>query len=130
MILLDTRAWIWLLAAPEQLSPRALSAIETQSGPGTVVISAISVWELVMLVKKGRITLESQPSAFVSATHRDSRFRIEPVDEVVCRRSVELPDLHSDPADRIILVTASELGCPLVSKDRRLKDYDLVSVIW
>jgi len=130
MILLDTHTWIWLLAAPEQLSRRALSVIEMQSGPETIVVSAISVWELFMLVKKGRIKLEAGASAFVSATHRDSRFRIEPVDEIVSRRSVELPDLHPDPVDRIILATAGELGCPLISKDSRLRDYDLVSVIW
>ncbi len=130
MILLDTHAWIWLLAAPEQLSRGALSVIETQSGPETIVVSAISVWELFMLVKKGRIELQAGPPAFVSATHRDPRFRIESVNEMVCRRSVELPDLHSDPADRIILATAGELGCPLISKDSRLRDYDLVPVIW
>jgi PIN domain nuclease of toxin-antitoxin system len=94
------------------------------------VVSAISVWELFMLVKKGRLKLEAGPSAFVSATHRDPKFRIEPIDEMVCRRSVELPDLHSDPADRIILATAGELGCSLVSKDSRMRDYNLVPVIW
>ncbi len=128
MILLDTHAWIWLLAAPEELSQAARSAVE-EAGPH-LLISAISVWELFMLVKKGRLELAVPPAAFVTSTNRDPRFQVVPIDERVARRSVELPDIHADPADRMILATAAELGAQVVSKDGRFAEYGLVPVVW
>ena len=70
--------------------------------------------------------LDAGPSAFVTATHRDLKYRIEPVVEMVCRRSVELPDLHGDPADRITLATAGQPGCIRVSKDSGPREYTVV----
>lgn len=130
MILLDTHAWIWHLAAPEELSKAARTAVENAPGHRQLLISAISIWELFMLVKKGRLELTLPPASFVTATNRDPRFRVIPVDERIARRSVELPDIHADPADRMILATAAELGARVVSKDGRFAEYGLVPVVW
>ncbi len=83
-----------------------------------------------MLVKKGRLELTVPPASFVTATNRDPRFQVLPVDERIARRSVELPDIHADPADRMILATAAELGAQVVSKDGRFAEYGLVPVVW
>ena len=48
----------------------------------------------------------------------------------MARRSVVLPDIHADPADRLIVATAQALDCTLISKDRRLRRYPDVEVIW
>lgn len=130
MIVLDTHAWIWALSSPEVLSIRAKRVVQAETEPGNILVSAISVWELWMLVKKDRIELTTEPSAFLRATHQDPAFRIVPIDEAVCRRSVELPDIHADPADRIILATGVETGCPIVSKDSRFAEYAATEIIW
>lgn len=130
VILLDTHVWIWLLADPDSISTPAMAAVRGAEDPGAIIVSAISVWELWMLVKKGRLELDASPEAFLHATVTDARFRIEPADESISRRSVELPDIHADPADRLILATAARLGCPVVSKDGRFREYDLVPVVW
>lgn len=130
MILLDTHAWIWHLADRQRLSEAARSAIDAESRDGTVLLSSISVWELFMLVDRGRLELSVQPAAFVTATHRDPVISIHAVDESVARRSVELPKHHQDPADRFILATAVELGVPIVSRDERFRSYAEVQTIW
>jgi PIN domain nuclease of toxin-antitoxin system len=83
-----------------------------------------------MLVKKGRLELTVPPAAFVTATQRDPRFQIVPIEERIARRSVELPDIYGDPADRMILATGIELGAAIVSKDRRLAEYSVAQVLW
>ena len=83
-----------------------------------------------MLTKKGRLQLAIAPEAFVHRAERLSYVRFTAVDNDVARRSVQLPHIHGDPADRLILATAQELGCPVVSKDRRFSDYADVEVIW
>ena len=130
MILLDTHAWIWMLAAPAELSGKAKRAINRQKGDGTILIASISVWELYMLVKKGRLVLKQPPEAFLRATASDARLQIAPLDEAIARRSVLLPDVHADPADRMILATAAEAGCPVVSCDKRFHEYGIVPVVW
>lgn len=130
MILLDTHAWIWHLADSSRLSAAAARTIREQTHDESLLVSAMSVWELFMLVKKQRLQLKVAPASFLSVTHRDPLFRFVPVDERIARRSVELADIHADPADRMILATAVELGATLVSCDPRFREYGLCSVVW
>ena len=130
MTLLDTHAWIWHLTAPQELSVAARTGIDQARRERGAVVSAISVWELFMLVKKGRLVLTITPQALVRRAERLSYLQFVAVDHHIARRSVALPDVHADPADRLIVATAQELGCPLISKDRRLRRYPAVEVIW
>ena len=130
MILLDTHAWIWHLSDPSRLSAAARDAIADARRDRAVHVSSISVWELFMLTKKGRLHLAIAPEAFLHRAERLSYVRFAAVDHGVARRSVQLPDIHGDPADRLILATAQQLGCPVVSKDRRFPAYPDAEVIW
>lgn len=130
MILLDTHAWIWHIGQRASLSEAARRRIDQEETAESLLISAISVWELFLLVKRGRLDLSVRPATYLTVTHRDPLFHIVPVDETVARRSVELADIHADPADRMILATAVELGVPVVSKDSRFHDYQAAEVIW
>ena len=130
MILLDTHAWIWHLSDSSQLSPAARAAIADARRDLAVHVSSISVWELFMLTKRGRLQLAITPEAFLHRAERLSYVRFAAVDNGVARRSVQLPEIHGDPADRLILATAHQLGCPVVSKDRRLSDYPDAEIIW
>lgn len=56
-ILLDTHTWIWLLSGSQELSKTTVEKINRAGKCGKVFISAISVWELSILVAKNRITL-------------------------------------------------------------------------
>ena len=54
-----------------------------------------------------------------------------PVTPGIARAAVALPDdLHEDPADRMIVATARELGAALLTKDARLLDYPHVRSLW
>ena len=74
--------------------------------------------------------LNIPPASFVTNTRRDPAMTIVPIDEEIARRSVELPDIHQDPADRFILATAVEMGWPVVSRDNQFPEYDAVTVVW
>lgn len=133
MILLDTHAWIWHLADRSRLSENARSEIDRVSESRrteSIHLSAISVWELFMLVKKGRLVLSVPPAAFVTRTKQDPMMTIIAVDDGICRRSVELPDYHADPADRIILATAAERGLSIVTRDGMFRTYEVAPVVW
>ena len=83
-----------------------------------------------MLVKKERLELTVSPQTFLRRAERLSYLRYVPIDNHIAWTSVQLPEVHGDPADRLILATAMALSCPLVSKDRKLRDYEAIEIVW
>ncbi|MBM4353039.1 MAG: type II toxin-antitoxin system VapC family toxin [Deltaproteobacteria bacterium] len=132
MILLDTHAWIWYLAAPERLSGKARKAIEAQMGQSSgLVVSSISAWELAMLVDRGRLRLTIDADTWVARAEALPFLRFVPVDNRIALASVRLPpSVPPDPADRIIVATALLAGIPLVTADKRLRKCGVVKTIW
>ena len=131
MIVLDTHAWIWWVACPEEISAPARDEIELAMEGNEVFISSISSWELAVLTRKGRLQLAVPVEDWIARCEALPFFHFVPVDTRIALRSNRLPgDLHEDPADRIIIATALTLGAPLVSKDRKIRDYLHVQTIW
>lgn len=130
MILLDTHVWIWYLSNPTYLSEKAFQVIEEARRKEGIFISCISTWEFFMLVQKKRLVLSVDEVTWIRQVERLTFFRFIPIDNDIARLSVQLPDLHPDPADRIILATARILGSTLVTKDERLLNYPHVATLW
>ena len=128
MIILDTHIWIGYIDDPASLPKPALDAI--RSGREPVGISSISVWEVFMLERRGRLELGIPAGLWVEKCERLSLFHFVPVDNMIARLAVELPEpIHSDPADRIIIATALSLGATLVTKDRKIIAYPHVKTL-
>ena len=128
MILLDTASWIWYASQSAELSPMALAALEADE---TKLVSAISVWEVGMLVAKQRIRLDRPVETWVELALRLPGLEPVTVDQTVALLATRLPGLPPpDPADRMILATALVLGCSLLTPDRRMLEYAHVPTIW
>ncbi|MBI4703029.1 MAG: PIN domain-containing protein [Deltaproteobacteria bacterium] len=57
--------------------------------------------------------------------------RLHALTPQICVASTQLPGaLHGDPADQIIVATARLLGIPVVTADRRIREYPHVATIW
>lgn len=131
MILLDTHAWIWWLSDPSELSARALEIIDDEVEQGEILVSAMSCWELAVLERKGRIDLAITSENLVDRSAALPFLRYVPVSPEIAIRSNRLPgDFHEDPADRIIVATAMIERVPLVTKDRKIRDYPHVETLW
>lgn len=131
MIVLDSHAWVWWVAEPDQLSRTARQAIERATEAGAVHVSCISTWEVALLVAGGRLRLTMDAADWIAHCQGLPFLRFVPVDNAIALGSVRLPEpLHRDPADRIIVATARSLGMPLVTKDARLRRYPHLETIW
>jgi len=131
MIVLDTHALVWWAAGDPQLSEPAREAIEGQLRGGEILVSAISAWEVAMLVKGGRLALTMDAAAWLDTLARIPAVRFVPVDVPVSVLSVELPGaFHIDPADRLIVATARHYAAPLVTADLKIREYPHVRTIW
>lgn len=129
MVVLDTHAWLWWLDSPELLSGAASREIESAESIG---ISAVSCWELGMLAAKRRIELDPDPSSWVRRALGQAGVVPIPIDSRVATEAalLDLRVFPPDPADRMIYSTARSTGSILVTKDRRIRDFDPRGTLW
>lgn len=123
--LLDTHVWIWLLNGEEPLaSSEARHPIEAAVGTADIRVSVISVWEVGMLEAKGRITFPLSCEMWVNRALSAPGIAPAHLTPEIALASSRLPgSLHGDPADRIIVATARQLGATLVTRDRKIIAY-------
>ena len=89
MILLDTHILVWLLIAPENLSPKAKKAILAARKSGPLALSAISLWEIAWLAVNKRIDIDVSVDSFVKKCA--SYVQVLPVTPEIAVRSVQFP---------------------------------------
>ena len=117
-LLLDTHIWLWSLLEPAKLSRRVRAELETPDNE--LWLSPVSVWELLILIEKGRVDVDKDPIPWVGEVSRSVALREAPLthDVAVESRMIDLP--HQDPADRFLAATARVYGLTLVTADERL----------
>jgi PIN domain nuclease of toxin-antitoxin system len=94
-------------------------------------VSAISVWEVAMLVAKRRIQLDRPVEIWVDLALALPGIQLAGLEPAIAVRSTKLPgEFHPDPADRIIVATALENAATLVTPDERLRSYPHVQTAW
>lgn len=117
-LLLDTHIWLWSLdEGARQLGSRVRRRL---AGATQLWLSPVSVWELALLVERGRVTLDRSIVAWVTETLRDNPLRNAPFDREVALRSRDIGLDHDDPADRFLAATAAVHDLTLVTADTRL----------
>lgn len=128
MIVLDTATWIWRASDPTRLTTSARRAIDEAE---RALVSAISVWEVAMLVAKRRIRLDRPVEQWVDLALALPGIQLAALEPAIAVRSTKLPgDFHADPADRIIVATALEHAVPIVTPDERIRFYPHVQSTW
>jgi PIN domain nuclease of toxin-antitoxin system len=131
VIVLDTHALVWWVTGDPTLSRRAKAAIERERPGGAIIVSAISAWEIAMLVEREKLVLSMDAGSWLATVQTIDAVCFVPVDPGIAVKSVELPgEFHEDPADRMIVATARKLAVPLVTKDEKIRAYAHVKTIW
>lgn len=123
-ILLDTHTWIWLFNGSTELSKDVIVEIDRFGNQGKVFISAISVWELSMLVAKNRVILSKPIHQWVEESLNQPGFNLFVISPEIAIESSFLPgEFHGDPADRMIVATARINNLVLLTRDRQILKY-------
>jgi PIN domain nuclease of toxin-antitoxin system len=117
-LLLDTHIWLWSTLEPHRLSRRVDKALADPANE--LWLSPVSVGELIVLLRKGRITLPSDVAEWVAKSMADLQLTEAPltVDVALAIASINFP--HGDPADHFLAATAKVFGLTLVTADEHL----------
>ena len=118
IVLLDTHVAIWLAMADAALGKKARQLIDTAATDGALAISAVSFWEIAMLIEKGRLQT-TLPADEIRNSLLQAGIAEIPLAGDIALLSVEL-SLHSDPADRFIAASAITHSATLMTADRHL----------
>lgn len=130
-LLLDTHVWFWAAVRPDSLSGPAAEAIADPANQ--LGLSAITVWELLVLARKGRIDIGADRQAWVRKHIVESPIPKDtfPLTSAIAARGEHLPDYENpDPADRFLAATALEHDLTLVTADRSLREYGRLRTLW
>jgi PIN domain nuclease of toxin-antitoxin system len=124
-LLLDTHIALWLDSGDNRLRPSTRALIDDcwRNG-GTILLSAVAVWEIALLVDTGRVELDLPIEAWVKRFVERPGIDAVPLGHLAASRSYQMHHLeHRDPAGRLLIATAIELGCPLVTYDERITGF-------
>ena len=123
-VLLDTHALVWLMVGDGRLSPAVAEVVQQAAATNQVYVSAITPWEIAMLVARNRLTFASDIRTWLDQALNQPGITLAPLIPAIAVDSVRLPGtIHGDPADRIIVATARYLRATLVTADAKLLTY-------
>ena len=126
-LLLDTHIWLWSLLEPAHLTERVRNELENPSND--LWFSPIMVWEFLILVEKGRVILDLDPSDWIRNVFRKIPMKEAPISTEVAIRSRSVGLHHQDPVDRFLAATAVVYDLTLVTADTRLLNSEEFTVL-
>ena len=123
MILLDTIVLL-RMAHGERIRVEALAAINRAANKRELLLSAVSAWEFDTLVRKtGKTgpTFGPNPRQWLATALKTVPARLIPFEFDDALAMMELPaEVHSDPADRMLIASARRRNIPIVSDDGKI----------
>lgn len=125
--LLDTHAFLWWNLDDPQLSGRAREFIS--DGANQIFLSAASAWEIAIKTDRGRLVLPEEPAQYVAHRLSLHGFTALPIQVSHTLHVFELPDIHRDPFDRLLVAQSRLENLPLLTADPDITRYD-VQILW
>ena len=119
-LLLDTHLLLWAVVEPERLDVALVGMLEDPLN--TPVFSVVSLWELVIKRGLDRPAFQLEPSLLRQAL-LEAGWRELPVQAHHVLAVGQLPPLHRDPFDRLLLAQAQADGLLLITADQQLAQY-------
>jgi PIN domain nuclease of toxin-antitoxin system len=131
LTLLDTHAWVWWVTGDKRLSRSAKRAIERASRRDTLALSFISIWEVAKKVEKRQLVLDRSLTDWLDAAIGRPGLQLIELTRRILEESCRLPQpFRGDPADQMIVATARDRDAVVVSRDRLIRTYPHVRILW
>ena len=122
---LDTHVLVWAESRDERLGPKTRALLLDPSN--MLLVSPVTALELSRLIALSRLQLRKSLQDWFTSSRQHLAFQDAPFTHSAAIDSYQLPaPFHKDSADRMLVATARELGCPLVTADDLILGYSHV----
>jgi len=118
---LDTCTFVWIGLDPSQLSPPALALF--QDPANRVFLSSVSAWEIAVKFGLGKLLLRQPPEVFVPQQRTAYQIAELVLREEEALRVNQLPALHMDPFDRMLICQALANNLTILTPDPLIRQY-------
>ena len=125
--LLDTHVALWWAEDSPKLSERHRAIIE--DADVEIILSVATVWEASIKSALGRLPLPREPLQFFQHLVDRDGFTVLPVHLSHAAGVFNLPHVHADPFDRLLIVQARSEGLVVLSNDAIFASYDLPGLV-
>ena len=125
--LLDTVAFLWSVDEQDRLNPQAREILQRRDAE--LFLSPVVSWEIVIKVARGRLTLARSVNETLNLAFAEFDMQAQPITHAHSLALTELPPIHNDPFDRMLVAQARCENQVLVTADEKLKQYP-VEILW
>lgn len=125
-LLLDTCAFIWSDSGGA-LSRVAIAALNNASN--RLYLSHASIWEMQLKSQKGKLLLRKSLAEIIQEQCDQNGLVLVPIEPRDIYNLGQLPPVHADPLDRLIISQAQLRGFSVVTDDGEFSKYG-VTVVW
>jgi PIN domain nuclease of toxin-antitoxin system len=122
-LLLDTHIFLWFISGDTNLPVYMRDAIADPNND--VYLSAVSLREIIIKYQIGKLPLPQPPESYIPAARQSHRIESLPVDEASVIQLANLPPIHRDPFDRVLICQTLEHGMTLVTVDNNIQKYSV-----
>jgi len=126
-LLLDTCTFLWLITDDDSLSQQARDLF--QMPQNEVFLSAVSTWEITVKYQLGKLPLPEHPRSYIPAQRRQHHIETLSLGEDAIQHLANLPEIHRDPFDRMLICQAIQEGMVLLTPDPLIHQYP-VKIVW
>ena len=123
--LLDTHTFLWYFEDSDNLSETAVNIIE--DADSLKYVSMASLWEFSIKYSIKKLRFEGGLSNLLDIILQNG-FIILPITPLYLDSMIELPFIHRDPFDRLLIATAKAEGLTILTADENIHKYDVPSV--
>ncbi|MCL2223470.1 MAG: type II toxin-antitoxin system VapC family toxin [Defluviitaleaceae bacterium] len=124
--LIDTHVLIWLAKDSCELPERVKALIENPEND--IYISSVSLWEMAIKINLGKLDLKLPLDKFLLDI-KIGGFSVLQIEDNYLSKILQLPYIHKDPFDRLLISTALAEGLTIVTIDENIQKYD-VPWVW
>ena len=122
-ILLDTHIFLWFISGDSQLSIYTRDLI--RDSDNEVYLSVVSVWESIIKYQLGKLPLPETPEIYLPKQRDAHQINSLSIDEASVAQLINLPLLHRDPFDRMLICQALQHGLMIATVDSAIRAYDV-----
>jgi len=120
-LLLDTHIFLWFISGDKRLPKGMQDSIRDPNNE--VYLSVVSLWEAIVKYQLGRLPLPQLPNIYLPIQRQRHRIASLPLDEASVTQLANLPQIHRDPFDRMLICQAMEHGLTIVTVDGAIYAY-------
>jgi PIN domain nuclease of toxin-antitoxin system len=125
--LLDTAAFLWSVDAQDKLNLRVREILERRDQE--LFLSPVVSWEIIIKVSRGKLTLSRSVTETMSLAFSKFGMKAQPITHAHSLALLELPPIHNDPFDRMLVAQARCENQIIVTPNETLKQYP-VEILW